>query len=79
MKSSGPNTEPQGTSCERGAVEEEQLLMLRNCCLFVRYDLNQERAVPVMRNDSRQESRMADGVKGCCDVEEEVSAEGAGV
>lgn len=40
-------------------MEEVQLLMLMNCCLFVRYDLNQERAVPVMlREDSRQERRM---------------------
>ena len=36
-----------------------QLLVLMNCCLFVRYDFSQERAVPVMlREDSRQERRM---------------------
>lgn len=58
MKSSGPSTEPWGTPCARGAVEEGQLLILMNCCLSVRYDLNQERAVPVMlRFDSRQERR----------------------
>ena len=34
--------------------------MLMNCCRFVRYDFNQERAVPVMlREDSRRERRMA--------------------
>ena len=59
MKRSGPSTEPWGTPCNRGAVEEVQLLMLMNCCLLVRYDLNQERAVPVMlRDDSRRERRM---------------------
>lgn len=36
-----------------------QLLIWMNCCLFVRYDLNQERAVSVMlREDSRLERRM---------------------
>ena len=33
--------------------------VLMNCFLFVRYDLSQERAVPVtLREDSRQERRM---------------------
>lgn len=45
--------------CDRGAVEEVQLLMLMNCGLFVRYHPNQERAVPaVLRQDSRRERRM---------------------
>lgn len=32
-------------------MEEEQLLQLINCCVFVRYDLHQERAVLVMLRD----------------------------
>ena len=40
-------------------MDEVQLLMWMNCCLFLRYDVNQERAVPVMlREDSRLERRM---------------------
>ena len=35
------------------------MLMLMNCCLCVRYDYSQERAVPVtLRDDSRRERRM---------------------
>jgi len=59
MNSRRPSTEPWGTPCDRGAVEEVQLLMLMNCCLLVRYERNQERAVPVMlREHSRRERRM---------------------
>lgn len=52
--------------------------MLTNCCLSVRYELNQERAVPVMlkcvlRRDRRmewlQENGVVDGVKGNGEVE----------
>lgn len=59
MKSRGPSTKPWGTPCDRGAVEEVQLLMLMNWGLFVIYDPNQERAVPAMlRQDSRRERGM---------------------
>ena len=59
MKRSGPSTNPWGMPWDRGAVEEVQLLIWMYCCLFVRYDFNQERAVPVMfREDSRQKRRM---------------------
>ena len=45
--------------CSRGAVEEEQLFMWMNCCLSERYEVNQERAVPVMlMRDSRRVRRM---------------------
>lgn len=57
MKSRGQSTKPCGTPCDRGAVEEVQLLILMKC-LVVRYDLNQERVVPViLRDDSGQERR----------------------
>ena len=40
-------------------MDEVQLLMLMNLCLFVRYDFSQERAEPVMlRDDSKRERRM---------------------
>lgn len=59
MKSRGPSTQLWGTPCDKGAVEEVQLLTLMNCCLFVRNDLNLESAVPVMsRENSRQQRRM---------------------
>ena len=59
MKRRGPSTEPWGTPCDRGAVEEVQLLILMNCCLSKRYDLSQVSAVPVMlREASRRERRM---------------------
>lgn len=44
----GPSTKPWGMPWDSGVMEEVQLLMLMNCCLLVRYDLNQESAVPVM-------------------------------
>lgn len=39
MYDQAPN--PRGTPWEREAVEEVQLLILMNCCLFVRYDFSQ--------------------------------------
>lgn len=58
MKSRGPSTKPWGTPRNK-EVEEVQLLILMNCCLFVRYDCNQERAMPMMlREDSRRERRI---------------------
>lgn len=58
MKSSGPSTEPCGAPGDRRSVEEVQMLMVIDCCLSVRYDLNEDRAVQVMlRVDSRQERR----------------------
>lgn len=59
MKRRGPSTEPCGTPWGSGAVEEVQLLIWMNCCLSVRYDWSQERAVLViLREDSRRERRM---------------------
>lgn len=59
MKSREPSSEPWGTPWDRGAMEEEQLLMWLNCRLSVRYDWSLERAVPMMRKeDSRRESRI---------------------
>ncbi len=76
MNKKGPGTEPWGTPWDRGTVEEVQLLMLINCYLFVRYDFSQERAVLVMlREDSRRERRMVDGVKCCSKVERDENAE----
>ncbi len=44
----GPGTKPWGTPSDREVIEEVQLLILIDCCLLVRYDLNQEKAEQVM-------------------------------
>ena len=49
MKSRGPSTEPRGTPCDKGAVEEVQLLILMNCCLSVRVHKN---GSPLLLHDS---------------------------
>ena len=48
MKSKGPKTEPRGTPHDVGNMSEKQLPILMACCLSVRYEVNQLRAVPDM-------------------------------
>lgn len=48
--------------------------------LLVRYDVSQESAVPVMlRDDTRWERRVVDGVESCCTVHKDENGEVAGV
>ena len=48
VKSKGPKTEPCGTPHDVGNISEKQLPILMACCLSVRYEVNQLRAVPDM-------------------------------
>ena len=48
VKSKGPKTEPCGTAHDVGNMSEKQLPILMACCLSVRYEVNQLRAVPDM-------------------------------
>ena len=48
VKSKGPKTEPCGTPHDVGNMSEKQLPILMACCLLVRYEVNQLRAVPDM-------------------------------
>ena len=48
VKSKGPKTEPCGTPHDVGNMSEKQLHILMACCLSVRYEVNQLRAVPDM-------------------------------
>ena len=48
VKSKGPKTEPFGTPHDVGNMSEKQLPILMACCLSVRYEVNQLRAVPDM-------------------------------
>ena len=48
VKSKGPKTEPCGTPHDVGNMSEKQLPILMACCLSVRYEVNQLRAVPDM-------------------------------
>ena len=48
MKSKGHKTEPCGTPHDVGNVSEKKLPILMACCLSVRYEVNQLRAVPDM-------------------------------
>ena len=59
MNRRGPSTEPWGTPWVTGDVRDLQLLIEMKCCLSVRYDWNQERAVSVIpRVDLRREMSM---------------------
>ena len=59
MKRRGPSTEPWGTPWVTEVVEDLQLFIEMYCCLSERYEVNQERAVPVIpRVDLRRERRM---------------------
>ena len=48
VKSKGPKTEPCGTPHDVGNMSEKQLPVLMACCLSVRYEVNELRAVPDM-------------------------------
>ena len=48
VKSKGPKTEPCGTPHDVGNMSEKQLPIFMACCLSVRYEVNQLRAVPDM-------------------------------
>ena len=48
VKSKGPKTEPCGTPHDVGNMSEKQLPILMACCLSVRYEVTQLRAVPDM-------------------------------
>ena len=48
VKSKGPKTELCGTPHDVGNMSEKQLPILMACCLSIRYEVNQLRAVPDM-------------------------------
>jgi len=58
MNSRGPRTEAWGTPCKRGEFGDLKFPIETNCCLSVRYDLNQDSGTPVMPSkDSKRESK----------------------